>query len=56
MKKIWKPLGITVLILFILVLLVLVVGFTYSKTYMIPEQAESIENDTGLVQAYQRSL
>ncbi len=56
MKRVLKR----VLIVFLVI--VLLIGATvgglmiYSKNYKIPEQAETIENTTGLVQAYGRSL
>lgn len=57
MKK--RVLKIILIALLILVLLAgTVVGglVIYSKTYSIPEQAATIENNTGLVQAHGRSL
>jgi hypothetical protein len=56
MKKIVKKI---LLILFGMILLALIVAgalFAYSQTYSIPEQDAKIENDTGLVQAHDRSL
>ncbi len=55
-KKILKAVGIA--LLSVLAALALVLGgvFIYSKTYSIPEQASSIQNTTGLVQASGRSL
>ena len=52
LKKLLAILGAAV------ILIVLVVGglLLYSHSYSIPEQAASIENDTGLVQARGRSL
>lgn len=39
-----------------LITLFVVCALGYSQNYSIPEQAASIENDTGLVQARGRSL
>ena len=56
MKKIFK--AVLIAMLAALVLVGAVVGglFIYSKTYSIGQQAPSIENSTGLVQAYGKSL
>ena len=56
MKSILKKLLLT-LGTFVLLIALFVGGVViYSVTYTIPAQAASIENDTGLVQAYGRSL
>lgn len=47
----WALLGVVVLLV-----LALLAAFIYHRTYKIPEQAASIENNTGLVQASGRSL
>ena len=54
-----KGLKIALISLLALVLLVGIAAgslLIYSKTYSIPEQAATIENNTGLIQAYGRSL
>ena len=56
MKKILKWIGIGVLAVIGVVAIVLVTAVIYSKTYTVPKQEETIENNTGLVQAYKRSL
>ena len=56
MKKILKWFGIGVAAVIGIIAIVLITAVIYSKTYTVPEQAETIENNTGLVQAYQRSL
>lgn len=56
MKRVIKIILITLLILVLLVGSVVGGLVVYSKTYSIPEQAATIENNTGLVQAYGRSL
>ena len=47
-----------VYILALILLLAITIGwlYIYSKNYTIPPQAESIENDTGLIQAHGRTL
>ena len=56
MKKILRTVGICLLALVLLLGAVVGVLFWNSKNYKIPEQAPTIENKTGLVQAYGRSL
>lgn len=55
-----KRIGKIALFVCLAILLVIGIGFgglfAYSKTYTIPEQAATTQNDTGLVQAYGRSL
>ena len=55
-KRILKITGFVLLAL--ILLLAITVGwlYIYSKNYSIPPQAESIENDTGLIQAHGRTL
>ena len=55
-KKILKAIGIGLLSL--VLLLGITVGwlYLYSRNYKIPEQAPSIENDTGLIRAHGRTL
>ncbi len=55
-KKVLKITAWTLLGILLAVGLVLLGVFIYSKNYSIPEQAASIENSTGLVQAHGRSL
>jgi len=55
-KRVLKIVGISLLAL--VLLLGITVGwlYIYSKNYKIPEQAESIENKTGLIKAHGRTL
>ena len=56
MKRVIKTILLTLLILVAAVVLLAVAMLIHSKTYTVPEQAATIENDTGLVQASGRSL
>ncbi len=56
MKKGLKIVLIVVVAILLLVVVVLGGIFIYSKTYSIPEQDATIENNTGLVQAHGKSL
>ena len=56
MKKIFKRILIGLGIAVLAVALFALFAVIRSKTYAIPEQAASIENATGLVQAHGRSL
>lgn len=56
MKKIFKGILCGVLALILLVGAAVGALLVYSKSYSVPEQAASVENDTGLVQAFGRSL
>lgn len=56
MKRIGK---VIVFVFLVIIAAVLILGgglFVYSKNYEIPKQEEKIENNTGLIQAYGRSL
>ncbi len=55
-KRIIKITGLVLLSVILLVGLAVGGALIYSKTYSIPEQASFIDNKTGLVQAYGRSL
>ena len=55
-KKAIKIVLIAFLAVLALLVVVLLAAFIYHKTYKIPEQAQTIENSTGLVQAHGRSL
>lgn len=56
MKKGLK-IGIWVIVCVLAIIVIGLVGvFIYSKTYSIPKQDETIENNTGLVQAHGKSL
>ncbi len=55
-KKVLKITGFCVLGVILAVGLLLAGVFIYSKTYTIPPQQATIENNTGLVQAHGRSL
>lgn len=55
-KKIIKTLLITLLVIILIIALAVGALIIHSKTYSIPEQAESMENNTGLIQAHSRSL
>ena len=56
MKKILKTVGICLLALVVIVGAVAGILFWNSSSYAIPEQAKTVENSTGLVQAQGRSL
>lgn len=56
MKKTVKRLLFVIGVILLIVIAILVGVFIYSKTYSIPEQDATIENNTGLVQAHDRSL
>ena len=56
MKRVLKTVLFTLLILVGAVALLAVAMLIHSKTYTVPEQAATIENNTGLVQASGRSL
>ena len=56
MKKILKRVLIVLGIILLAAIAVVAGLFIYSKTYTIPEQDATIENNTGLVQAHNRSL
>ena len=56
MKRVLKTVLFTLLILVAAVVVLAVAMLIRSKTYTVPEQAATIENDTGLVQASGRSL
>ena len=56
MKRVLKIVGLTLLALVLLLCATLTGLYIYSSTYTIPEQAQSIQNDTGLIQAHGRSL
>ena len=55
-KRILKIAGITLLVLAALFALAFGGLYLYSRTYSIPPQAASIENDTGLIRAHGRTL
>ena len=56
MKRVLETVLFTVLILVGAVAVLAAAMLIRSKTYTVPEQAATIENDTGLVQASGRSL
>ncbi len=56
MKRYLKILLKVILVILALVLIAAIALVVYSKTYSIPQQAASIDNRTGLVQAHGRSL
>ena len=56
MKRVLKTILHTLLILVAAVVVLALAMLIRSKTYTVPEQAATIENDTGLVQASGRSL
>ena len=56
MKRVFKKVAIILIILFLLISIPLGILYAYSSNYEIPEQADRIQNDTGLVQAQGRSL
>lgn len=56
MKPMIKRILIVISCILLFLVLFLLGAFLYSKTYKVPEQAETIENTTGLVQAKDRSL
>lgn len=56
MKKIVKRVLLIIAVVFLVIGLSLGGAVLYSKTYSIPEQDETIENNTGLVQAHNKSL
>ena len=56
MKKVAKTVLLTLLILVAVIAVVAIALVICSKNYTVPEQAATIENDTGLVQASGRSL
>lgn len=56
MKRVIKTIFQTILILVLIVVVVAGAMLIRSMTYKIPEQAATIENDTGLIQASGRSL
>jgi len=55
-KKVWKIVGISCLALVLLFGAVAGGLMIYSANYKVPQQAATIPNDTGLVQAFGRSL
>ena len=55
-KRILKITGIVLLALILLLAVTIGWLYIYSKNYSIPPQAESIENNTGLIQAHGRTL
>ena len=55
-KRILKIVGFSLLGLVLLVGITVGWLYIYSQNYKIPEQAASIENDTGLIQAFGRTL
>ena len=58
-ERITPELTVTSIIMGVILAVVLLAGVglvVYSKNYSIPEQAKTIENNTGLVQAFGRSL
>lgn len=56
MKRIFKKLGAVLLSLLLIIALIVGAAVLYSQNYSVPEQLANIENNTGLVQAYGRSL
>ena len=56
MKRVVKTVLFTLLILLATVAVLAAAMLIHSKTYTVPEQAATIDNDTGLVQASGRSL
>ncbi len=54
--KVLKIVGITLLVILAIALLAVGAMLLYSKNYKIPEQDAKIENNTGLIQAHNRSL
>ena len=55
-KRILKITGIALLSLILLLAITIGGLYLYSQNYTIPAQAESIDNDTGLIQAFGRTL